>query len=60
MAGGPTPEWGGGGMARGTAAAPLYLPMAPGDRDNSDVFPPSPAQPLGGAASMRRLDGGAA
>ena len=59
VAGGPTPEWGGGGMAWGTAAAAMRLPLAPGmtgtvARDS----PPSPP-PLGRSsvrgADMRRI-----
>ena len=39
-AGDPTPEWGGGGMARGTTAAALRLVLAPSVTGNVPSHPP--------------------
>ena len=62
VAGGRTPEWGGGGMARGTATAPLRLPLAPGmtgtvTRDCSPSPPPRRSSVLGATSSVYHLTG---
>ena len=59
VAGGLTPEWGAGGMARGTAAATLRLPLAPGVT-RTVASPPPPveeAASTGRTGSVCRLTG---
>ena len=57
VAGGPTPEWGGGGMARGTAVMALRLPLAPSvfGKVPRGSSPPTPL-PLGGTVATGRAD----
>ena len=47
VAGGPTPEWGGGGMAKVTPAAALQLPLAVGMAGTVAKDPPPPPPPPG-------------
>ena len=55
VAGGPTPEWGGGGMARGTTAAALRLSRAPG-MDRTVAMDPPPPSPPTGSSSVHGAD----
>ena len=59
VARGPTLEWAGGGMAGGTAAAALRLPLAPGDRDGGQRSPPPRGAEVskGLTGNVRRLTG---